>query len=242
MNTKVKFGLLVSSLVALNACSPKAELSQTVSPAQTPPAPAAAEAPVDVPAGSYTIDPAHTSVLFRVDHLGFSKYTARFNRASAQLQFDPANLAASSVSASIETNSLDTDDPNIAKYDFNAELTGEKWLDAAQYPEITFRSTRVEATGARTLRIHGDLTLHGATRPVTLDARFNGGYAGHPMDPNARIGFSARAVLKRSEFGVAAGIPAPGSMMGVSDEVEVIIETEFSGPPLASAAEKQSAH
>jgi polyisoprenoid-binding protein YceI len=68
------------------------------------------------------------------------------------------------------------------------------------------------------------------TRPVSLDAKFNGGYAGHPMDPHARIGFSARGSLKRSEFGIAFGVPAPGSQFGVGDDVEIIIEAEFSGP------------
>ena len=85
------------------------------------------------------------------------------------------------------------------------------------------------------MRINGELTLRGVTRPMVLDARFNGGYRGHPMDPNARIGFSATGVLKRSEFGITYGIPAPGTTMGVSDEVKVIVETEFSGPPLAAA-------
>ena len=83
-----------------------------------------------------------------------------------------------------------------------------------------------------TLRVRGDLTLHGVTRPIVLEATFNGGYAGHPMDPNARIGFSAQGTLKRSEFGRAQGIPAPGTTMGVSDEVNVVIEAEFTGPPL----------
>jgi len=68
-----------------------------------------------------------------------------------------------------------------------------------------------------------------------LNATLNGGYAGHPMDPRARIGFSAKGVLKRSDFGVAYGIPEPGSNMGVGDNVDVIIEAEFNGPPLASA-------
>lgn len=68
---------------------------------------------------------------------------------------------------------------------------------------------------------------------MALDVTFNGGYAGHPMDPQSRIGFSARGVLKRSEFGMAYGIPAEGTTMGVSDAVEVLIEAEFNGPPLA---------
>jgi polyisoprenoid-binding protein YceI len=228
--------LVLPWLAALAACSPKSEQAQTETP-QTPQAAhtaAQAEPPVDVPAGAYTMDQAHTSVVFRVSHLGFSNYTARFKKASAQLQFDP-NLAASDVTVNVETKSLETDFPNVAEHDFNAQLTGEQWLDAARYPQITFRSTNVEVTGPRTMRIHGDLTLRGVTRPMVLDARFNGGYAGHPLDKNARVGFSARGTLKRSEFGISYGIPEPGSTFGVGDEVEVIVETEFSGPPWANA-------
>lgn len=227
--------IVLPLLAALAACSPKSEQAANETPQSAAPAATPAEAPVDVPAGTYTMDQSHTSVLFRVDHLSFSKYTARFKRASAQLQFDPANLAASSVVVNVDAKSLETDYPNVAEHDFNAQLTSEQWLDAAKYPQITFRSTNVEVTGPRTMRIHGDLTLRGVTRPMTLDARFNGGYAGHPMDRNARIGFSAHGTLKRSEFGISFGIPEPGSIMGVSDEVEVIVETEFSGPPWADA-------
>ncbi|MBB5187872.1 polyisoprenoid-binding protein YceI [Zhongshania antarctica] len=64
------------------------------------------------------------------------------------------------------------------------------------------------------------------------EATFNGGYAGHPLDPHGRIGFSARGMFKRSDFGISIGIPAPGSTMGVGDDLEVIIEAEFTGPPL----------
>jgi polyisoprenoid-binding protein YceI len=100
---------------------------------------------------------------------------------------------------------------------------------------MTFKSTKVELTGANTARITGDLTMRGVTLPVTLDATFNGGYAGHPYDPHARIGFSARGALQRAAFGVKEGVPPPGSTMGVSDNVDIIIEAEFNGPPLAQA-------
>ena len=84
--------------------------------------------------------------------------------------------------------------------------------------------------------------MHGATRPVVLEASYNGGYIGHPMDPHARIGFSAHGTLKRSEFGIDFGIPQPGSTMGVSDAVDFTIEAEFSGPawkaPASGAAPK----
>lgn len=233
--------LPLGAFVVLAACAPKHEaaLDPGTQAAASGPA-ASAEEPVDVPAGAYTIDPAHTSILFRVDHLGFSNYTARFKKATAQLQFDPNDLAASSVTVVVDAKSLETDFPAPEVLDFNAELTGEKWLDAANHPEITFRSVSVEPTGARTMRINGELTLRGVTRPMVLNARFNGGYRGHPMDPNARIGFSATGVLERSEFGITLGIPAPGTKMGVSDAVEVIVETEFSGPPLAAGSEGES--
>lgn len=188
----------------------------------------AAEAPA--PAGVYVLDPTHASLIFRVDHLGFSRYTARFKRFDAELRFDPADPTACAVTASVEVASLETDFPDPA-YDFNAQLTGPEWLDAARHPQMTFRTRRVEPTGPSSARVHGDFTLRGVTRPVILEAAFNGGYAGHPLDPGgSRIGFSARGSLLRSAFGIDLGIPPPGSSMGVGDAVEFIIEAEFLRP------------
>ncbi|HVT37395.1 MAG TPA: YceI family protein [Nevskiaceae bacterium] len=190
----------------------------------------AASAADAVPAGTYTLDRAHASLIFRVNHMGFSNYTARFRHFDAQLSFDPAQLARSSVTVTVDARSLETDFPDPAKIDFNAMLQNDQWLDTAKYPEMTWRSTQVEMTGANRMRITGALTLHGLTRPVTLDATYNGGYPGFAMDPHARIGFSAHGTLKRSDFGIAYGIPAPGSNMGVGDDVQLQIEAEFSGP------------
>jgi len=214
------------ALAALAACSPPA-VKKTESPAAATPAKPATP---QVPAGDYKLDKTHASLVFKVSHLGFSNYTAKFTDLDASLKFDPANPAASSIAATIDPRSLDLPAPPAG---FKAELTGPDWLDAAKYPAITFRSTNVEVTGANTARITGDFTLHGVTRPVTLEAVFNGGYAGHPMDPHARIGFSAHGTFKRSEFGIGFGVPAPGTTMGVGDAVDVAIEAEFSGPPLA---------
>jgi polyisoprenoid-binding protein YceI len=188
-----------------------------------------------VPAGAYTLDKAHANITFRVNHLGFSHYTAQFKSFDAQLQFDPKNLAASSVSASIDPHSLDLNSPPPGFVD---QLLGEKWLDATKYPTMTFHSTKVEALVGNAARVTGDFTLHGVTRPVVLDVTFNGGYAGHAMDPHARIGFSANGTLKRSQFGITYGIPQPGTTMGVGDDVAIAIEAEFSGPPLAAAGEE----
>lgn len=182
-----------------------------------------------VPKGAYEIDKSHASIIFRVDHVGFSMYTGRFTRFDAKLEFDPARLGASRVNVTIDPRSIEADN---APSGFMETLSGKDWLDAANFPEMIFRSTRIEVQSADTFRIHGDLTLHGMTKPIELDARYNGGYAGHPMDPRARIGFSAKGSLKRSDFGITIGIPAPGTKMGVGDAVEVILEAEFSGPPL----------
>jgi len=187
-----------------------------------------------VPAGEYRLDKGHASLILRVNHLGFSNYTARFTRFDAQLRFDPRQLAATQLTASVDARSIEIDYPD-PQYDFNADLRGEQWLDTAKHPEMTFRTTRVEDLGNQAMRVHGELTLRGVTRPLALDATYNGGYAGHALDPNARIGFSAQGVLRRSDFGIATGIPAGGSNLGVGDQVEIIIETEFSGPPMKQA-------
>lgn len=222
--------LAIGVAVALAACSQQ----QPERKIESPPA---GEAPAvsDVPAGEYTLDKSHASLLFRVDHLGFSNYTARFKRFDARLTLDPANLAQASVAATVDATSIETDFPDPATLDFNEQLRGEQWLHTAQFPQMTFRSTSVELTGPAAMRIHGDLTLRGVVRPIVLEATFNGGYSGHPMDPNARAGFSAHGTLRRSEFGMGLGVPPPGSRFGVGDEVEVIIEAEFSGPPRAAA-------
>ncbi len=143
-----------------------------------------------MPAGDYKMDPAHSTLIFRVNHMGFSKYTARFRRFDAQLRFDPRNLTATQLTATVDPRSIETDFPD-PKYNFNAELAGEQWLDAAKFPEIAFRTTRVEDLGNQAMRVHAELTMHGVTRPIVLDATYNGGYVGHPMDPHARVGFSA---------------------------------------------------
>jgi polyisoprenoid-binding protein YceI len=223
-------------ILALAACSPQSQESS-----KSAPAPASTVPATKLPAGAYTLDKAHASLIFRVDHLGFSNYTARFKRFDAQLQFDPANLPASRVTATIDARSLETDFPDPAKLDFNAQLQNEQWLNTAKFPQMIFRSTKIELTGPNTMRVNGDLNLRGVTRPMILDATFNGGYEGHPMDPHARIGFSAHGSIKRSEFGMAFGIPAPGSTMGVGDSVNVIIEAEFSGPAWAGAPSDPSA-
>lgn len=217
--------LLSAALLALAAaCSPPQAAPDATPVETTQVAPPSIEG---IPAGAYTLDKSHASLTFQVNHLGFSNYTARFTALDAQLQLDPAHPDQASLVATVQPRSLELNAPPAG---FLNELLGPQWFNAAQFSEITYRSTQIEMTGANTARIHGDLTLHGVTKPVVLEATFNGGYAGHPMDPHARLGFSAHGVLNRSEFGMGVGVPPPGTNMGVSDAVNFAIETEWNGP------------
>jgi YceI-like domain len=106
-------------------------------------------------------------------------------------------------------------------------------LAAATFPQISCGSTKVRVRSANLARIDGNLTLHGATKPVALPTAFNGGCAGTRLHPHARLGFSAHRSLKRSAFGITKGLTPPSSNMGLGDEADVTIETECNGPAWA---------
>lgn len=213
--------LLVATLYTLGGYSQAAETAAP--PAMAPPA-----------AGHYHLDKAHASLQLRVSHLGFSTYTTRFSRFDAELTFDPHNLPASKLSTIIDADSLAMDAAPAACVDI---VKGPQFLDVAKFPKIVFRSERIRMTGAKSFEISGTLDLHGVTRPWVLTGTYNGGYAGMAnMDPQARVGFSAHGTIKRSDFGMGYGVPAPGTTMGVGDLIDVSIEAEFNGPPLAAAA------
>lgn len=187
------------------------------------------------PAGVYQIDKAHASLQLRVSHMGFSTYTTRFSRFDATLTFDASNIPASKLVATVDTASLEMDAAPKMCTDI---VKGPQFLDTEKFPKIVFRSEKIRMTGAKSLEILGTLDLHGVTRPLVLTGTYNGGYPGMSMDPHARIGFSAHGAFNRSDFGMGYGVPAPGTTMGVGDLIDVSIEVEFSGPPLATAAGK----
>jgi polyisoprenoid-binding protein YceI len=227
--------LIGAAALALTACEPAGEKK-----ADTPKPASETSGPIKpvittAPSGRYTLDKMHASLLFRVSHLGFSNYTARFKSFDATLDLDTQTPANSKLEVTVDATSLETDFPDPKVVDFNAQLQNAEWLDTATYPTITYRSTAIGLTSPNTAVVTGDFTLHGVTKPLTLNVTFNGGYPGlADLDPNGRVGFSARTVLKRSDFGITTGIPAPGSNIGVGDDVEVIIEAEFSGPPMVA--------
>ena len=218
----------VLAAVLVAACGLDSGLSLAAAPTGSP-AQATVSAP---PAGAYTLDKAHASIVLRANHMGFSTYTTRFSRYDADLTFDPKDLPASKVVTTIDASSFEMDAAPQMCVDI---MKGPQMLDTAKYPQIVFRSESVRMTGAKSMDITGTLTLHGVTRPLVLKATYNGGYAGMPqMDPQARIGFSAHGSFKRSDFGITYGVPAPGTTIGVGDLIDFSIEAEFKGPPLAT--------
>jgi polyisoprenoid-binding protein YceI len=206
------------------------DFSRAAETAGPPPMPPMAAAP----AGHYQLDKSHASLELRVNHLGFSTYTTRFSRFDSELTFDPKNIPASTLMTTVDASSFEMPEAPQKCLDI---MKGAQFLDVTKFPKIVFRSQKVRMTGPKSLEISGTLELHGVTRPLVLSGTFNGGYAGMAnMDPQARVGFSAHASFKRSDFGMSFGVPAPGTTMGVGDLIDVSIEAEFSGPPLAAAA------
>lgn len=221
------------SVPALAAITLIAALTACTQPTTAPPQPAAAPTPVtvDAPSGEYHLDKNHSSLLIRASHFGLSHYTVRLTKIDATLNFDQANPTASTLTATADAHSVRTEYPGARNFD--AELSNSQWLDADSHPEISFRSAGIELTSPNTGRMNGDLTIRGVTKPATLDVTFNHSYATFPTgQPGAYLGFSAHGTFKRSDYGMMVMQPpagAPGS--GVSDEVEIIIEAEFTNRP-----------
>jgi polyisoprenoid-binding protein YceI len=167
---------------------------------------------------TYDIDGRHTQVLFTYSHFGLSNITGRFDNISGTIAYDAADPAASSVKVTIPIDAVST---GVAKLDDHLE--SPDFFDAAKYPTATFTSTAVTVAGEGKWTIAGDLTLHGVTRPVVLDATTN--FVGpHPMSKAPAAGFDATTTIKRSEFGIDRMLP------GVPDDVRIRITVEAKGP------------
>lgn len=173
------------------------------------------QAMADKPGGSYAFDSEgqHQFILFKISHLGYSWLYGRFNDFDGQFTIDADNPENSTVSATINTRSIDS---NHAERD--RHLRSDDFLDVRKYPTATFQSTAVELTGDDSANIRGDFTLHGVTKPITLDAKLTG----HGDDPwgGYRMGFEATTTLKLADFGITRDLgPA-------SETVEIIISVE----------------
>lgn len=157
-----------------------------------------------VPAGQYEIDVSHANITFEIAHLGISNYVGRFNDFTGTATFDPKNMEASAVEVTIKAASVDTNHEVLEN-----ELRGEQFLNTAKFPDITFTSSKLTLESPTTGKLHGDVTLHGVTKPMVLDVTFDGGLK-NPLTGKYTIGFSASGQLKRTDHGITSFIPVVG--------------------------------
>jgi len=166
-------------------------------------------------ADTYKLDPTHTSVLFIVNHLGFSDYQGRFNGVTGELTLDRENPSASSATITIDLNQIDSGVEALDNHMKTADF-----FNVEEFPTATFTSTSVELVGDNAATVTGDLTLLGETKPLVLDVTLSG-EGTHPMTGDEVVGFSADGVVTRTDYGMDFLVP------GVGDEVTLQISSEF---------------
>ncbi len=170
-----------------------------------------------IAAGTYTIDPSHSRIGFVARHAMVTKVRGSFNEFDATIEVDADDVSRSSARVTIKSASIDTRSEQR-----DGHLRSNDFLDIAQHPEITFTSTDVQWRGEDVVRVTGDLTIKGTTRPVTIDFT----YEGAAVDPfgNLRIGFEGSVVINRKDWGVNwnAALEAGGVL--VSEKITLEFE------------------
>jgi len=169
-----------------------------------------------VPSGDYQLDPLHGRVIWSVSHHGFSKLASMLPQNEGALHLDAKNIANSKLDVTLHMDQVLT---GISAEHFDKLLKSDKILDTDEYPTAQFKSTRVEQVAPNKLKVAGELTFRGVTKPLVIDATFN--QAGEIPGAGYIVGFDGTATLKRSDYGVNFLLPS------VSDEVQLTIEAEF---------------
>ncbi len=220
-----EFALVGAAILAITACGQSAD-SQGASEATANETASAQQdagaAEFEAISGVYEPDYKHRYITFSYFHQGYSNPWLRWDNWTGALNWDAEAPENSSVSITIDATSVDS-----GVEEFDGHLNGERFFDTANHPEITFTSTSVEKTGANTGKITGDLTIKSVTKPVTIDVVFHKGAYDERSD-KYKLGFSGETKLLRSEFDLGFLVPI------VSDEVEVVIESEWEMPAPAT--------
>ncbi len=170
--------------------------------------------PAAFAAEKYTLDPAHTNVVWHANHFGFSNPSGKFADVKGTLELDEKDPAKSKLNVVIKSASIST-----GSAEFDSHLRKENFFNTDKFPEATFVSDKIIVTSKDNADVHGFLTLLGVTKPVVLKTRLNK-IGESPITNKKTAGFSATAVIKRSEFGMTYAVP------GVSDDVQLEIESE----------------
>ena len=187
---------------------------------------ALAAAPAAAQSVTYAVDITHSSFLFSANHIGYTNVFGMFREWGGEFSFDPAAPEKTTVKIEVKTESIDTNDRRVqalgGRRGRDEHLRSADFFNVKEFPTMTFVSTKVEKTGEKTGKLHGNITLLGQTKPVVFDVTFNK-VAPHPVPAYNKVmtsGFSIRGTIKRTDFGMKFGVPA------VSDEVALFIEIE----------------
>jgi polyisoprenoid-binding protein YceI len=168
---------------------------------------------------TWSVDPAHTDVEFTVTHMGIFDVTGTFNEFNGQIVTQGNDLTNANVSATIQVNSIDTDNS-----DRDAHLKSDDFFAAAQHPELTFVGKELTKVGDKQYKLTGDITIRGTTQPITLDVDYKGRVT--DMFGNDRMGFTATGTLNRKDFGLKWDKMTEGVAV-VSDKVRLTIKAQL---------------
>lgn len=175
---------------------------------------AGAPAPARAEPAEFLLDPRQTSITFFVHHLGYSNVAGMFLESEGSFVYDEATQELSDLEVVVDTASVFTDDEERDNH-----LRGADFLNVREFPEMTFVGTRTERLGEDTGRIHGELTLLGRTRPITLEARLNKTGRWPFLDEHYALGVDVRGSIRRSDFGMTYAVDNGW----VGDEVKFVI-------------------
>ena len=172
----------------------------------------------EVPDGAYTLDKSHANIIWKISHLGLSPYVARFTDFDMTLSLDTDDMSKSSVTAVVNAASINTENEK-----FNKDLIGKKWFKTEKFPTITFVSSSYQPSADDRGKLIGTIDMLGVKKTVEFDVTIGGTVADHPFISNsAGIGFTASAVIKRSDWGFGKLVS-----LGIGDEVSIEINAEF---------------
>ncbi len=165
---------------------------------------------------TYTIDPTHAQIEFTYSHMGFSNITGRFDTIEGSLTYDPQAPSASSIEVTVDVNSVST---GVTKLD--EHLKGGDFLDVANHPKATFKSTSASSAGPGKLKLTGDLAIHGVTLPASFDVTVNK-IGEHPMRGVPAAGFDATGSIERTAFGIDKYVQATGPEVKLAITIEAL--------------------
>jgi polyisoprenoid-binding protein YceI len=226
--TKFKTTLLIAAATAFISLPIAA--TKMVSSASPTQAQATKVSYAPIPAGDYKIDPAHSTIAFLVRHYEINWVEGRFKDFEGTIRFDDTDITKSSVDFTAKVESIDT---GVAARD--QHLRKDDFFDVAKYPQMTFKSTRVERKGKASYVLHGDFSLHGITKPVAIPFTIAG--AIKDSRGNTRFGVEAHTKINRRDFGMNYGSRLPGGGFDIGNEVTINLYLEALKPAPKTAGQ-----